>query len=76
MPAVCFAADPQQWPFSICNSTGYKPHDESDSRFIGTIRIRPVNDSAVMKGHFAWLQYNIHGLRFIDFNVDSLATSQ
>jgi hypothetical protein len=73
MAAICFAANTQQWSVSTRNLIGDEPHDKPDSRFVGYIGIRPVDDSAVMQGHLSRLQDDIYRLRFINVHCDSLA---
>lgn len=72
MTAICFAPNPQQWPVSIRESTCDKPHDKSNSRLVGSIGARPVYKGAMMQGHFARAQYDVHHLGFIHRYVDSL----
>jgi hypothetical protein len=74
MAAIRFATNPQQWSVSIRDSISNEPHDKSNSRFVGCICIRPVDDGAVVQGHLAWLQYDVYCLGFIDAGFDSLTT--
>src|SRR5205085_8230151 len=53
--AIRLPAHPQQRPVPLLDSTGDEPHDESDSRFVGRVGVRPVNESAVMQVHLARL---------------------
>ena len=71
MAAICLAANSQQRSVLVWDSVGDESHDESDSRLIGPIWIRAVNDIAVMQRHLARLQYNIYCMGFIN-RLDSL----
>lgn len=65
MATIRAAADPQQWSFLFCDLIGYESHNESNPRLVRSVRVRSVNEGALMQRHLAWLQDDIHRARFI-----------
>ena len=75
MTAIPVASYPQQTRVGILHVARNKAHDKPYPWFVGSIRIRAVNDRALVQGQLSRTQHHVHCLRLIDRNFDTFATA-
>ena len=76
MPAIGRATDLHERPALAFDPAGDKTHDEPDPLVNGTVRIRAVNDVAMVQRHFAGTKLDIDGRALVDLRSDPFTSPQ
>ena len=76
MPTVRNAPDPHQGRLPVADPSRDEPDDEADPPVVGAVRVRAVDDVAVMQRHLRRLEHEVKHLGIVNVRADPLAATE